>query len=186
MSKKIAVVACTDRPGSRTLKVSEYVLREYQKLNIETSLISLTDFPYAEVIGGQYGKEIPAVRNFNEHILSHDGLVFVIPEYNGSFPGVFKLFIDYLPFPKSFLGVPIAFIGVASGSFGALRAVEHAQQVVGYRNGYVFPERVFLARADKNFDPQLGPTDKLFAQLMESQIKNFTQFISNNFPKPDL
>jgi chromate reductase, NAD(P)H dehydrogenase (quinone) len=185
MTKKIAVLACTDRPGSRTFKVASYIHQQYEKLNVDSNVISLTDYPFNEVFGGKYGKEIPAVTAFNQNVLSHDGLVFVIPEYNGSFPGVFKLFIDYLPFPKSFLGVPIAFVGVATGSFGALRAVEHAQQVVGYRNGYVFPERVFIARADKNFDPVHGLSDRLYAQLLDSQIKNFSIFVSNTLPKPE-
>jgi chromate reductase, NAD(P)H dehydrogenase (quinone) len=184
MTKKIAVISCTDRPGSRTYKLAAYIREQYLKQDLESNLISLTDYPFDQVFGGKYGKDIPAVKVFNEHILAHDGLVFVIPEYNGSFPGVFKLFIDYLPFPKSFLGMPIAFVGVATGSFGALRAVEHAQQVVGYRNAYVFPERVFIARADKTFDPVLGPTDELYAQLLGSQIVNFSSYLSNHLPKP--
>lgn len=66
---------------------------------MDAEVISLADFPLEEVVGGRYGKKLPAVEAFRKPILEADGLVFVIPEYNGSFPGILKMFIDYLPFP---------------------------------------------------------------------------------------
>lgn len=186
MSSRICIVSATDRPGSLSLQVARFLQTQYENAGATADLVSLEDFPLADVVGGPYGKEIPSVMAFNERILSGDGLVFVIPEYNGSFPGIFKMFIDYLPFPKSFLGVPMAFVGVATGSFGALRAVEQAQQVVGYRNAYVFPERVFIQQAKQNFSETQGLTTPLQQKLLASQITNFVHFVNNSLPKQSL
>ena len=72
-----------------------------------------------------------------------EGLYLICPEYNGSYPGVIKTFIDYWSYPKSFEKRPVCFTGLG-GVFGGLRPVEHLQQIFGYRNAFIFPERVFL------------------------------------------
>lgn len=184
--KRISIVASTDRPGSNSLRFATYLKPRYESLGVEAEVISLESYPLHDVVGGKYGKDIPSVKAFNQRVLESDGIVFVIPEYNGSFPGIFKMFIDYLPFPSSFLGKPIAFAGIANGSFGALRAVEQAQQVVGYRNAYVFPERVFISQFHKTFTDQEGLNVELQEKLLRSQIRNFVAYIHNDFPAVDL
>jgi len=73
-----------------------------------------------------------------------DGIVTVVPEYNGSFPGVLKYFIDMLRFPESLYGIPAAFVGIAAGEWGALRAVEQMEMVFQYRHAHLFGRRVFI------------------------------------------
>jgi NAD(P)H-dependent FMN reductase len=186
MQTRISIISSTDRPGSASLKVSRYLQKVYENAGASADLISLEDFPLTDVVGGRYGQDIPSVKAFNERVLASDGLLFVIPEYNGSYPGIFKMFIDYLPFPQSFLGVPIAFVGVAAGAFGALRAVEQAQQVVGYRNAYVFPERVFIQQVKQNFSEEEGLKVPLQQKLLTSQVTNFLTFVSQQLPKQSL
>src|SRR5699024_10868658 len=106
-----------------------------------------------------------------------DGVVMVCPEYNGGYPGILKLFIDYLPYPNSLNRKPICFIGQATGAFGGLRAVEQLQQVTGYRNAYLFPERIFITRIHKNFDENKGIRDPDQQALLETQAQNFVQYI---------
>ncbi|MDV7400632.1 hypothetical protein RZS08_54960, partial [Arthrospira platensis SPKY1] len=88
-----------------------------------------------------------------------------------------KLFIDYLPFPSAFLGLPLAFVGEASGSFGALRAVEQLQMVAAYRNAYLFPERVFINKVHENFDAETGPKDALQNDLLNKLVVNFVGYV---------
>ncbi len=173
----IKIISSTDRPNSNALEVSNYVKTLYEAEGVEVSVVSLEDFPTADVAGGKYGQEIESVTSFRTPILESDGLVFVIPEYNGSFPGILKLFVDYLPFPKAFEKMPMAFIGQASGAFGALRAVEQFQQIVNYRNALQFPERVFIQRVHNEFDSEEGLKNEFAQGLLNSQVKNFTQFV---------
>ncbi len=175
----ITIISATDRPGSNALKVSNHIKEKYTELGADARVVSLMDFPLNDVAGGRYGQKIHSVESFNRPILESDGLVFVIPEYNGSFPGIFKLFIDYLPFPSAFKGMPVAFVGEAFGAFGALRAVEQAQMVAGYRNAFQFPERVFISRVKEIFDEQSGLKVPLQAELLDSQIRNFIEFVDN-------
>lgn len=173
---QIHILSGTDRPGSTTERFSHFLSKQYQAAGAETEIISLRDFPLAEVAGGRYKDQIPSIQAFNRRVLSGDGLVMVMPEYNGSFPGILKMFVDYLPFPQSFEKFPIAFNGVASGAFGALRAVEQMQMICNYRNAFLFPERVFIQRSSANFD---GETlkDPLSVKLLDSQVRNFIRFV---------
>lgn len=173
----LQIISCTDRPESRSLEVSNYIKSLYEAEGISPQVISLEDFPLADVQGGVYGEDIPTVNTFREPIINADALLFVIPEYNGGFPGILKMLIDYLPFPKAFEKMPMAFVGVASGAFGALRAVEQFQMVANYRNALQFPERVFIQRAHNEFDAEDGIRNDFQQQLLESQTRNFISFV---------
>ena len=174
------IISSTDRPNSASLAVSSYVKTLFEKERINADVISLEDFPIADVQGGRYGKDIESVEAFSRPILNADAILWVIPEYNGGFPGILKLFIDYLPFPEAFVNTSMSFIGVASGSFGGLRAVEQFQMIMNYRNAPQFPERVFIQRSSKTFDSEKGINIPFQQELLENQIKGFIQFTKNS------
>ncbi len=174
---KITIISGTDRPGSFSDKVSKFVRSKYESLGVDANVASLTEFPLQSVAGGKYGKDIPELKSFNAQLLDSDGWVMVIPEYNGSFPGILKMFVDYLPYPGGLNGKPLSFIGEGDGSFGGLRAVEQMQMVASYRDAYIFPERVFIQRVRKNFDEQEGIKDEMVQSLLDKQIKGFVDYI---------
>lgn len=58
--------------------------------------------------------------------------VFVIPEYNGSFPGVIKSFIDGLEYPSPFKGKIAGLVGISSGVQGATLALSHMTDILNY------------------------------------------------------
>lgn len=175
----LKIISSTDRPNSNALRVSKYVETLYQKEGVDVEVISLKDFPLEEVVGGRYGKSIPAVEKFRKPIINADGLIFVIPEYNGSFPGILKMFVDHLPFPEAFEKMPMAFIGESAGAFGALRSVEQFQMIANYRNALQFPERVFIPRVKSEFDEEKGLKDSFKQQLLQSQVTNFVKFVES-------
>ncbi len=176
--KRIAIISGTDRKGSVALRIAHYLKPLYEEQGVQADVVSLEDFPLEEAIGGKYGKSLPRIEAFRNNVIDADGIVMVIPEYNGSFPGILKLFIDYLPFPGAFEKMPIAFVGEASGAFGALRAVEQMQLICGYRNAYIYPERVFLQRISRKFNKQEGITDEFIVELLDSQIRGFVSYVS--------
>lgn len=175
---RIVLLSATDRPNSKALEIAGYLDRKFRNEDTLPDIVSLEEYPLTLVAGGRYGDAIPEIEAFNERILSADGVVFIVPEYNGSFPGILKMFIDYLPFPQAFLNLPLAFVGEASGAFGGLRAVEQLQQICAYRNALMFPERVFIQRVNQNFSPDTGISDAKTNEFLESMIRNFADFVS--------
>ena len=92
--------------------------------------------------------------------------------------GVLKLFVDMLPDKTSFNARPCAFIGIAAGQFQALRAVEHFQGVAGYRNAYMFPNRVFVGGVHKVIGPDQKLNDLALVERLQAQAKGFVGFIT--------
>lgn len=173
---QIHILSSTDRPGSNAMKVSNYVY-DFMEANADVKLFSLEDFPFQDVVGGRYGQDIGSVNFFNSSFLDADGFLFVVPEYNGGFPGVLKLFLDYLPFPKAMYKKPVSFIGEADGAFGALRPVEHLQQILAYRKALIYPERMFIKNVNESFDPENGLKSEMLQGLLEDQLNGFTDFV---------
>ena len=121
----IVVISGTNRNNAVTRRVSGAILRRYEAIEgVSASLLDLAELPMTLFSPAAYSSKPEAYAPFAEAVLEADGLHLVTPEYNGGMPGALKLFIDHLPFPKSFERRPVCFTGVAAGRWGALRPVE--------------------------------------------------------------
>ncbi len=174
----IQIISGTDRPESRSLEVANNVQKRFSKIDVDSEVIALCQLNLNEFNGEQYGGNVPegtAVHSAIEKVNSSDGLYFVIPEYNGSYPGALKYFIDHWTYPDSFESRPVALLGLG-GTWGGLRPVEHLQGVFGYRNAYIFPERVFVNNVWEKLK-EGSISDDLTNELLDKQTKNFSRFI---------
>jgi len=173
----IEVISGTDRPGSNSIKVATQVVETFQKMGAPVSLINLQQMVLGDIHGGNYFQGAQGTfQPYVQRIVRADGLVIVTPEYNGSFPGILKLFIDYWPYPQAFENRPVAFIGLGN-RWGGLRPVEHLQQVFGYRNAFVYPVRVFLPNI-KMLMAKGRIEDPELVSLMNAQAEGFIKFIA--------
>lgn len=169
------IISGTDRADSNSFKVAQYIQKLWSQMGEQVEIIDLKDVKETLVSGPHYGSSGPdKLSEYTQKILNAEGLIVVVPEYNGSMPGVLKYFIDHLKFPESFEYRPVCFIGLG-GLFGGLRPVEHLQQVFGYRNAFIYPERVFMMNVWKII--QGGEvTDATVAGLLAKQAKGFKAF----------
>lgn len=175
---KICLISGTNRPGNTTLRVTQSYQKLYQALGVEVEVLDLQDMPVEAFTGAAYGEKPEALLKMTQKVLDADGLHVFAPEYNGSFPGVLKYFIDLLPFPESFENRPVAFTGLAAGMWGGLRPVEQLEGVFKYRNAMIFNERVFLPRVFEAFNEEGEFTADLTRELVDSQTKNFVSFVT--------
>lgn len=169
------IIAGTDRPDSNTLKVSKYIQSIYQGLGETVEIMDLKEMKSHLHNDLQYGKTSEGLKPYLDKIAKSEGLIVVCPEYNGSMPGVLKYFIDHWRYPESFEFRPVCFVGLG-GMFGALRPVEHLQQVFGYRNSYVYPERVFIMNVHKVLNAEGQVQDEMIKQLLVKQAEGFQKF----------
>lgn len=174
----ITIISGTNRQGSNTLKVATHVAGLYTALGgVTASVLDLQDLPPDLLSPTAYAEKPPALQPLIDQILASDGLVVVTPEYNGSYPGVLKLFIDMWPYPEAFERRPVCYIGLAAGYWGGLRPVEQLQQVFGYRNAMQFCERVFFPGVHNTIDENGAPQPGLASDLLTSQVNGFVNFI---------
>ena len=173
----ITILVGTNRPGSNSRKIADELNSIYEKCKVETRLLDLTKLPSEIFEQSAYGKKPEGFRPFVDAVLNAEGLHVITPEYNGGFPGVLKYFIDMLPFPESFEGRAVAFTGIAAGQFGALRPVEQLQQIFGYRNGYLYPNRVFIPGVNSVLDESGKLTDETLKGRLVAQAEGFLKFV---------
>lgn len=99
------------------------------------------------------GEGSPAEEIAREFLLPAEKWVFVVPEYNGSFPGVLKAFIDGMK-PEWFSGKKAALVGIATGRAGNLRGMDHLTDVLMHLGVNVMHNRLpvstFNALLDEN------------------------------------
>ena len=179
----ILLISGTNRPNSSTLRVTRRIERHYREAQIRVELLDLEDLPAELFRPEAYAKKPAAFEVIQQRVLDSAGLHVVLPEYNGSFPGALKYFIDHLRFPQSFDRKPAALVGVAAGAWGGLRAVEQMQMVFGYRNAHLYPERVFIADVAGKISPEGGFNDPAIDQRLAHQVRGFAEFCGL-FAKP--
>jgi NAD(P)H-dependent FMN reductase len=175
----IILITGTNRKASKSSVMARCLSLMYDEMGIENKVLELNELPPETFSPDAYIVKPPKVLEFTQDILNASGLVVVTPEYNGSMSGALKLFIDLLPFPESFEGRPVCYVGLASGQFGALRPVEHLQQVFGYRNAYNFPKRVFIPAVHDFLDDEKGILDEDLATRLKEQARSFVEFCRN-------
>ncbi len=175
----IVVVCGTNRDGAISRKLTASVADCYRPLVSSVDVLDMAELPTETLLGSAYEEKPESTSKMVDRFLLADGVVFIVPEYNGSYPGVLKLFVDMLPFPRGFDARPCAFIGLAAGHFRSLRAVEHFQQVAAYRNAHLFPRRVFIGDSYKQFDEGDQLVDAELKTRIEDQATGFCKFIAS-------
>lgn len=172
----ILILSGTNRPASNTLKIAKLILAQYRRHDLSAELLDLTDLPPSVFLPSVYASKPPEFMAIQQQVLDAAGLHVVTPEYNGSFPGILKYFIDLLKFPQSFDRKPVAFVGISDGAFGGLRPVEQLQMVFGYRNAHVYPDRVFIAGIKNKLDPDGNLNDSALTERIAKQTHGFAKF----------
>jgi chromate reductase, NAD(P)H dehydrogenase (quinone) len=173
----ITLIVGTNRPGSNTRKVAALVEECYRELPAPLRVLDLANLPPEIFSPASYAEKPKSFQPFADAVLQSAGLHVVTPEYNGSVPGVLKYFIDMLKFPESFERRPVCFTGLAAGIWGALRPVEQLQAIFGYRNAYLYPERVFLPQIHGLLDASGRLQDAELLERLKKQAAGFVEFV---------
>lgn len=151
-------------------------MAEYYKAVIEANgedaqILNLADLPQDFIFTATYGRKNEAFdRDFQDVIDNSSKFVFIVPEYNSSFPGVLKAFIDSLKFPHSFKNKVGALVGIASGIQAGTMAVSHLNDILNYVGMYTLPARIKLPKIEQVFiDGQI--IDPNAEKMIQNQIK---------------
>ncbi|MDQ7948981.1 MAG: NAD(P)H-dependent oxidoreductase [Pedobacter sp.] len=148
----VTIISGTNRPSSNTLKVAKYYQNQLSKKGLETRLLDLQDLPPTLITTDLYGKKSEAFEKIQQLITATEKFLFVIPEYNGSFPGVLKTFIDTCAFPESFYDKKACLVGISSGKYGNIRGIDHFNGVCAYLHLNVMPLRIHISHIKTELD----------------------------------
>jgi NAD(P)H-dependent FMN reductase len=99
---------------------------------------------------------------------SADAMIFLSPEYHGSYSGALKNAVDY--FWKEFTRKPIGVVAVASGRFGGINASTEMQQLVLSLGAFPMPYKLLIPMVQNAFDE----SGKIIDDFLS---KNFDRFV---------
>ncbi len=173
----IALIVGTNRPRSTTRRVVDFYAQRLQARGAAYAVVDLADLPADFTTTALYGNagRNPVFNVLADRAAAADQLVFVVPEYNYSFPGVLKAFIDGLPYPGGIRQKQAALVGLGAGAQGGAIALSHLTDVLHYLGTTVLPFQVRLAHIDQHF--REGEFVKpLYQQLLDEQIDRLLAF----------
>ena len=165
----ITIIAGTNRKESNTKRIAEAYSNILQQKKIEHKILGLDVF---EV----YKRDEAFIAVEKEYLLPADKLIIVLPEYNGSFPGILKLMIDNTDVKNVWPNKKILLAGVSTGRAGNLRGMEQLTGVLLYLKANVFHNRlpVSIVHTLLNDDGELN--DKPTLETLISQVDEFLKF----------
>ena len=174
--KMITIISSTNRPGSSTYRLALYYQKKLREKGVEADILSMTELPGNLIETTMYGKPNPGFEQIQQRVSATEKFLFIIPEYNGSFPGILKFFIDACAFPQSFYEKKAALVGLSSGKYGNIRGIDHFTGVCHYMHLHVMPLKLHIPNIRAEFDEagDLFKEDTL--KFTNEQIDKFVTF----------
>src|SRR5690606_21572720 len=136
----------------------------------EGDLLSLEDLPHDLLFTDLYNKRSDAIQSIQERGSKAQKFRFIIAEYNGSYPGVLKAFIDACSSPASFYHKKAIILGVSSGQYGIIRAVDHFPAVCNYSRMHVLPLKIHSPYIQSELNTDEILVDKATVSCLNEQI----------------
>jgi NAD(P)H-dependent FMN reductase len=160
MAYLVSIIFGTGREGANSEKVANFVFESAKNFGFEINFIKVKDWLDKPYTGGMSEEK----RNkLSEIFKNSQGFLIVSPEYNHSFPGELKLFLD--EFYEEFHNKPVGICGVSVGNFGGIRMIQNLKPVLTALKLIPLFQEIYFCKVD-NF---------------ENEKENYKEFLKNLF-----
>lgn len=173
----ITLICATHRPQNQTQKIVRFYKEILTAEGYQPAVLMMNELPEDFVYSDSFGKRnTPTAALIEEKLGPAEKLVIIAPEYNGSYPGVFKAFLDGVE-PKLWKGKKVALVGVASGRAGNLRGMDHLTDVCHYLRMEVFSLKVPISRLSEMLSEDgQNLADTETRAVLQQQAREFMDF----------
>lgn len=162
---RIPVLLGTTREKRRSSRPAKFIVDYLNKREGVTSeLVDPKELSFPGDGNDPEGKD----PKYTEITINADGFVIVVPEYNHSFPGSLKRMLDSEL--KNYIHKPVNFVGVSSGGFGGVRAIESLVPVVRELGMVATFADIMVKGSNDAFDDNNQPTDSEFVKRLDKAI----------------
>lgn len=165
----ITIISGTNRKDSMTLRVANLYLGLMSAKTENVRLLSLEDRQVWEK-----GAEMSLMEQ--QFLIPAEKFVFIMPEYNGSFPGILKAMIDNSDIRNCWWYKKALLVGVADGRGGNLRGLEHMTNILHYLRMNVLYNKLPLSRINDEVDMDGNLLKAGTAKAIEEQIDEFIKY----------
>lgn len=163
------IISSTNRPGSHTEKVAKQYQEIFKEKGIDAKLFSLKNLNVLE-------KNPEFSKAESEFLIPAEKFIFIIPEYNGTFPGVLKAMIDISDIRKAWWNKKALLVGISTGRAGNLRGMDQITGSLNYMKMIVHHNKLPISVIDKVMDENGIITDKNTLLAIDQQVDEFINF----------
>ena len=162
------IISGTNRIGSHSEKVAAEYRRILMDKNIEATVLSLKNMDVLR-------RTPEFLKVENEILIPTQKFIFIVPEYNGTFPGVLKAMIDNSDTVKAWYYKKALLTGVSSGRAGNLRGMDHLSASLHYLKMNVHHNKLPISSIDKVMDTN-GHLNEETLKVIDEQVTEFINF----------
>ena len=181
----ITIISSTNQRNSGTAVISRQIQSIFNKHlsgNESIAFLNLEDLPVDAIHAEMYSPDKQSIEFISlqdNFITPADKYFFVMPEYNGSFPGILKTFIDACSvrnYKATFAGKKAGMVGLSSGRAGNLRGIDQLSSILNFLEITVMPQGLPISRIESLIDDSGKIVDKDTLEVLEAQIQRFIKF----------
>lgn len=176
-SSKIVIVSGTNRANSLSRQIAEVYSKILDNLHTSNEIVDLSglppNFPHTALYENA-GRDAK-FNTYREIMVKAHKFIFIVPEYNGSFPGILKAFIDGLIFPDTFKNKKCALVGISSGTQGGGLALSHLTDIFNYCGTHVLALKPRLFHINKHLQDGILKNE-LYMGLLQEQAESLILF----------
>jgi chromate reductase len=166
----ITIISGTNRPGSNTLKVAKEYQRILKQKGVEAGLFSLEGVNVME-----HNEDFEKIEK--KIVIPTQQFIFVVPEYNGSFPGVLKMLFDTSKSHEIWFHKQALVVGNATGRAGNLRGMDHLADILNYVKITVHPNKLPISQVNRLMDSEGKFTDEGTLKAINNQLDEFINWM---------
>lgn len=144
----------------------------YKLLSEKTDNVQLLDLQNKQV--WERGDEMLQIEK--DMLVPAEKFVLVMPEYNGSFPGILKLMMDNSDIRKVWWYKKAMLVGVADGRAGNLRGLDHMTNILHYMRMHILYNKIPISRINEEIDESGNVLKPATLKVIEQQIDEFLKF----------
>ncbi len=111
-----------------------------------------------------------------QFLIPAEKFIFIMPEYNASFPGILKVMIDNSDIKKCWWYKKAMLVGISDGRAGNLRGIEHMTGILHYMKVHVLYNKVLLSRINEEMDKNGALIKPETEKLINEQVDDFVKF----------
>lgn len=175
----VAIISASLRNDNNSYRIAQQYSSILNHMNIEHNIVDLKQLPH-DVLNAMATSDFSCSPEFeaffNKNMINSSHFIWILPEYNGSFPASAKLLVDAGDVKNGFYNKPNLLVGVATGRAGNLRGMDHFTGVLHHLQGKVHWDKLPISQVHTLFSDN-NEFDQATYNRMEIQ---FTDFIQRN------
>lgn len=165
----ITIISGSNRADNNTKKVALEYKRLLEGKNFPAEVLALDEI-------NMFTRDANFIKVEERLLKPAEKFIIIMPEYNGSYPGVLKLMIDNTDVSRVWWYKKVLMTGISTGRAGNLRGMEHLTGALLHLKMQVHYNRLPISIVDKLMDAEGRFLDEATLRSINTQLDEFLEF----------